>query len=78
MSSTNPKLVSCLLPMLTVPKCPSKICCHVSVMCRSKKTLKSMGDSRYPCLTPSFVLNHSPIDPTYEVETDIVRSFTTL
>ena len=33
---------------VTVPTCPS----NASVMIRSKRTLKSMGDSRHPCIDP--------------------------
>ena len=30
---------------------------------RSRKLLKSLGDRRYPCLTPTVVLNHFPMLP---------------
>ena len=30
-------------------------------------TLNSMGNSRLPCLTPTLVLNHSPIDPLWKI-----------
>ena len=62
MSFANLELVSCLPPMLTLPSCPS----NASVMIRSKNTLNSTGESRHPCLTPTLVLNHSPIDPLWK------------
>ena len=32
-------------------------------MIRSRKMLKRVGDRRHPCLTPTIVLNHSPMLP---------------
>ena len=51
MSSANRRLVIFLPPMLTFPSCSSR----VSDMIRSR------GDRRHPCLTPTVVLNHSPM-----------------
>ena len=59
MSSANRRLVIFLPPMLTFPSCSSR----ASDMIRSKKMLKRVGDRRHPCLTPTVVLNHSPMLP---------------
>ena len=59
MSSANCRLVIFLPPMLTFPSCSSR----ASDMIRSRKMLKRVGDRRHPCLTPTVVLNHSPMLP---------------
>ena len=59
MSSANHRLVIFLPPMLTFPSCSSR----ASDMIRSRKMLKRVGDRRHPCLTPTVVLNHSPMLP---------------
>ena len=59
MSSANRRLVIFLPPMLTFPSCSFR----ASAMIRSRKMLKRVGDRRHPCLTPTIVLNHSPILP---------------
>ena len=59
MSSANRRLVIFLSPMLTFPPCSSM----ASEMIRSRKMLKRVGDSRHPCLTPTVVLNRSPMLP---------------
>ena len=59
MSSANRRLVIFLPPMLTFPSCSSR----ASDMIRSRKMLERMGDRRHPCLTPTVVLNHSPMLP---------------
>ena len=59
MSSANRRLVIFLPPMLTFPSCSSR----ASDMIRSRKMLKRVGDRRHPCLTPTVVLNHSPMLP---------------
>ena len=58
-SSANRRLVIFLPPMLTFPSCSSR----ASDMIRSRKMLKRVGDRRHPCLTPTVVLNHSPMLP---------------
>ena len=57
MSSANRRLVIFLPPMLTFPSCSSR----ASDMIRSRKMLTRVGDRRHPCLTPTIVLNHSPM-----------------
>ena len=59
MSSANRRLVIFLPPTLTFPSCSSR----ASDMIRSRKMLKRVGDRRHPCLTPTVVLNHSPMLP---------------
>ena len=59
MSSANRRLVIFLPPMLTFPSCSSR----ASDMICSRKMLKRVGDRRHPCLTPTVVLNHSPMLP---------------
>ena len=59
MSSANRRLVIYLPPMLTFPSCSSR----ASDMIRWRKTLKRVGDRRHPYLTPTVVLNHSPMLP---------------
>ena len=59
MSSANRRLVIFLPPMLTFPSCSSR----ASDIIRSRKMLKRVGDRRHPCLTPTVVLNHSPMLP---------------
>ena len=59
MSSANRRLLIFLLPMLTFPSCSYK----ASDMIRSRKIFKMVGDRRHPCLTPTVVLNHSPVLP---------------
>ena len=59
MSSANRRLVIFLPPMLTKPSCSSR----ASDMIRSRKMLKRVGDRRHPYLTPTVVLNHSPMLP---------------
>ena len=59
MSSANRRLVIFLPPMLTFPSCSSR----ASDMIHSRKMLKRVGDRRHPCLTPTVVLNHSPMLP---------------
>ena len=59
MSSANRRLVIFLPPMLTFPSCSSR----ASDMIRSRKMLKRVGDRRHPSLTPTVVLNHSPMLP---------------
>ena len=59
LSSANRRLVIFLPPMLTFPSCSSR----ASDMIRSRKMLKRVGDRRYPYLTPTVVLNHSPMLP---------------
>ena len=46
-------------PMLTLPSWSSK----ASHMILSRKVLKSIGESRHPCRTPTVVLNHSAVLP---------------
>ena len=58
-SSANRRLVIFLPPMLTFPSSSSR----ASDMIRSRKMLKRVGDRRHPCLTPTVVLNHSPMLP---------------
>ena len=61
MSSANRRLVIFLPPMHTfVVSCSSR----ASDMIRSRKMLKRVGDRRHPCLTPTVVLNHSPMLPS--------------
>ena len=59
MSSASRRLVIFLPPMLTFPSCSSR----ASDMIRSRKMLKRVDDRRHPCLTPTVVLNHSPMLP---------------
>ena len=59
MSSANRRLVIFLPPMLTFPSCSSR----ASDMSCSRKLLKRVGDRRHHCLTPTVVLNHSPMLP---------------
>ena len=59
MSSANRRLVIFLPPILTFPSCSSR----ASDMIRSRKMLKRVGDRRHPCLTPTVVLNYSPMLP---------------
>ena len=59
MSSANRRLVIFLPPMLTFLSCSSK----ASDKIRSRKMLKKVGDRRHHCLTPTVVLNHSPMLP---------------
>ena len=59
MSSANRRLVIFLPPILTLPSFSSR----ASDMIRSRKMLKRVGDRRHPCLTPTVVLNHSPMLP---------------
>ena len=59
MSSANRRFVIFLPPMVTFPSCSSR----ASDMIRSRKMLKRVGDRRHPCLTPTVVLNHSPMLP---------------
>ena len=65
MSSANRRLVMLLPPMLTFPSCSSR----ASDMIRSRKMLKRVGDRRHPCLTPTVVLNHSPVLPFIKLST---------
>ena len=57
MSSANRRLVIFQPPMLTLPSCSSK----ASDMIHSRKMLKTVDDRRHPCLTPTAVLNYSPM-----------------
>ena len=57
MSSANRRLVIFLPPMLTFQSCSFR----ASDMIRSRKMLKRVGYRRHPCLTPTVVLNHSPM-----------------
>ena len=59
MSSAKRKLVIVLPPMLTVPWWSS----GAWVIILSRKMLKRVGESRHPCLTPTVVLNQSPMSP---------------
>ena len=59
MSSANRRLLIFLPPMLTFPSCSSK----ASDMIRLRKMLKRVDDRRHHCLTPTVVLNHSPMLP---------------
>ena len=59
MPSANRRLVIFLLSMLSFPSCSSR----ASGMIRSRKMLKRLSDRRHPCLTPTVVLNHSPMLP---------------
>ena len=59
MSSANHRLVMVLLPMHTFPTCTSR----ASDMILSRKILKRVGERRHSCLTPTVVLNHSPVLP---------------
>ena len=45
--------------MLTLPSWSSS----ASHMILSRKMLKRVGESRYPCRTPTVVLNYSPVLP---------------
>ena len=57
MSSANRKLVIFKPAILTFPSCSS----GASVIIRSRKMLKGVGEKRHPYLTPAIVLNHSPV-----------------
>ena len=57
MSSAKRKLVISRLPMLTLLSWSS----NASHMILSRKMLKRVGERRYPCRTPTVVLNHSPV-----------------
>ena len=57
MSSVKRKLVIVLPQMLTVLWRSSS----ASVTILSRKILKRVGESRHPCLTPTVVLNQSPM-----------------
>ena len=59
MSSAKQTLVIRRPPMLTLPSWSSS----ASQMILSRKMLKSVGESRHPCRTPTVVLNHSPVLP---------------
>ena len=59
MSSPNRRLVTFLPPMLTY----YHVLPRALDMIRSRKMLKSVGDRRHPCLTPTVVLYHSPMLP---------------
>ena len=59
MSSADRSLVIILPPMLTFPSYSSR----ASDMIRSRKMSKLVGDRSHPCLTPTVVLNHSPMLP---------------
>ena len=60
------KLVIVLPPMLTVPLRSSRS----SVIILSQKMLKRVSESRQPCLTPTMVLNQSPI---FAIKVDCTR-----
>ena len=57
MSSEKRRLVIVLPPMLTVSSWSSK----ASIMVLSRNMLKKVGESRYPCRTPTVVRNQSPM-----------------
>ena len=57
MSSAKRKFVIFLPPMLTVPLWSFS----ASVIILSKNMLKRVGESTQPCLTPTVVLNQSPM-----------------
>ena len=59
MSSANCRLVIFLPPKLTSRSCSSR----ASDMIYSRKMLKWVGNRRHPCLTPTVVLNQSPMLP---------------
>ena len=59
MLSAKQKLVISRPPMLTLPSWSS----NASHMILSRKILKSVGQSRDPCRTPTVVRNHSPVLP---------------
>ena len=59
MSLAHRILVIFLPPVLTFPSCSSR----ASDMIRSRKMLKRVGDRRHSCLTPTVVLNNSPMLP---------------
>ena len=59
MSSAKRKLVMSRPPMLTLPSWSSKAL-H---MILSRKMLMRVGESIFPCLTPTVLLNHSPVLP---------------
>ena len=59
MPSANRRLVMFLPPMITFPSCSSR----ASVIIRSRKMLKWVVERRHHCLTPTVVLNHSPMLP---------------
>ena len=54
-SSTNRRLVMSLPPMITFPLCSSRALYSI----RSRKKLKTVGDRKRHCYTPSVVLNAS-------------------
>ena len=60
MSSANLRFVIILPPIFTVPIWFS----NASFIICSSMMLKSVGDSKQPCLTPVVVWNHSPIFPS--------------
>ena len=62
-SSAKRKLVI-MPPMLTVPWWSSS----ASVIILSRKTLKRVGESIHPCLTPTVVLNQSPTYATIKTD----------
>ena len=57
MSSAKRNLVMSRPPMLTLPSWSS----NASHMILSRKMLKSVGESRHPCRTPTVLPNHSPV-----------------
>ena len=57
MSSVNRRFVIFLQPVLTFPSFSYR----ASVIIRSRKMLKKVGERRHPCLTPTVVLNHSSV-----------------
>ena len=57
MSSAKRRFVIVLPPALIEPTWVSS----ASSMILSKKMLKRVGESKHPCLTPTVVLNHSPM-----------------
>ena len=59
MSPANRRLVIFLPSLLTFTSYSSR----ASDMIRSRKMLKRAGDKRHPCLTPTVVLNYSPMLP---------------
>ena len=59
MLSANRRLVIVLPPMLTFAS-GSSSAAHTIL---SRKIMKRVGEIRHPCLTPTIVLNHSPVLP---------------
>ena len=59
MSMANHRLVIFLQPMLTFTSHSSRLS---DIIC-SRKMLRRVRDKRHPCLTPTVVLNHSPMLP---------------